>query len=156
MGGATGMSIQAVAWVLTSSESKGVTRLVAISLANHANDEAMCWPAQRTIAAEAGIGVGTVSLAIKRLVAMGELRVVENGGPARSARYVLVHLSNAARGPGVSAARGPGVDRTINNRQEPYVHLPNNIARAHRDCEWCGGSNWREVEKGVVKPCAHK
>lgn len=84
------MSIQAVAWVLDHSKSRGVARLVLISLANHNNGgTGQCNPGQRRIAQEAGIGVGTVPLAIGRLVELGELEIIDPGGSHRSARYRL-------------------------------------------------------------------
>lgn len=125
------MSIQAVAWVLDNSRSRGFPRLVLISLANHADKETgECWPAQRTIAAEAGISAGAVPAALRNLVALGEVEVVKPGGPRTSTIYRLTFSRSgdehenaqemsAARGPGVSAARGPGVSGTIIDRHEP-------------------------------------
>lgn len=84
------MSIQAVAWVLDHSQSRGLARLVLISLANHAHkDTAECYPAQRTIAAEAGISLGAVSVQIQTLIELGELSVIEAGGPRTATRYQL-------------------------------------------------------------------
>lgn len=114
------MSIQAVAWVLDHSESRGVDRLVLISLANHANQDGMCWPAQRTVAKEAGIGNGTVANAVSRLVELGEIEVVENGTARRSTRYRFAHLVSAASNPVMSAASTSEVSRTIKNHQEPF------------------------------------
>lgn len=124
------MSIQAVGWVLDHSQSRGFSRLVLIALANHANSETNeCWPSQRTIATEAGISPGAVPAQVRALVDLGEIEMVEPGGPRRSARYRLTfqrsgdeHKSaqemSAARGPGVSAALSPGVSRTVIDRQE--------------------------------------
>lgn len=126
------MSIQAVAWVLDNSESRGFSRLVLLSLANHINgDTGLCCPSMRTIAREAGVSLGTIPNAVTNLVALGELKVLEEGGPRRSARYVLpfaersgdehksVQEPNAARAPGVNAASSPGVNRTVSNRNQP-------------------------------------
>jgi hypothetical protein len=137
------MSIQAVAWVLDSSESRGITRLVLLSLANHANEEAVCWPAQRTIAREAGIGTGTVSAALQRLVAIGEIEVVKPGTARLSTTYRLARLPSAASTPGVSAASTSGPRRIIRNHQEPSsAHLPStgSVGVARMSCVRCHGS----------------
>lgn len=123
------MSIQAVAWVLDQSRSRGFTRLVMISLANHANKETgECWHSVRTIAAEAGVSKSTVADHVRRLVELGEVELLDEGGPRRSARYRLtfptyvreadeknVREMDAASGSGVDAASGPETDRTVLN-----------------------------------------
>lgn len=140
------MSIQAVAWALDNSGSRGFARLVLISLANHANDTDLCWPSMRTIAREAGISVGSVPAQVKRLIELGEIEVVTAGNARTSTRYRVlwrnrppgepsiapeepgpepdpedasasVQEVNAGVQPGVNAARGPGLDRTITNHQ---------------------------------------
>ncbi len=135
------MSIQAVAWVLEQSQARGFARLVLIALANHADEDGICWPSQRRIASEAGISLGSVQPQIGKLETLGELETVEPGGPRRSARYRLpfadlrsggehksVQELNAARGPGLNAASSPGVNRIIKNHQEP-----SEISRAHAE-----------------------
>jgi Helix-turn-helix domain len=151
------VSIQAVGWVLQHSRAKGVTRLVLISLANHANDQSMCWPSQRTIAREAGIGKGTVSLAIDRLLEMGELTIVLKGGSHSSTRYRLGYPQpenfahqvgeagpemGAAPTPGPRAAPTPGVGRTINNR-----HEPNSVQQMNKE-----GHPARAMSAGIPRP----
>ena len=102
------MSIQAVAWALDHSQSRGVDRLVLIALANHANGETgQCWPSQRTIAREAGVATGTVSEALKRLTEIGEVEIVAPGDQRRSTRYRLpLTLSTGAQE--MSAGCSPG------------------------------------------------
>lgn len=114
------MSIQAVAWVLDSSQSRGLARLVLIALANHANEEQVCWPSQRTIAREAGISLGAVSDQVRKLVDIGELEVVNKGNARKSARYRLVQVTNAQRS-GDERSVHP---RSEQNHQEPKEHSP--------------------------------
>lgn len=134
------MSIEAVGWVMKHSASKGAGRLVALSLANYADDNGVCWPAQRTIASDARVSPGSIPKAIRSLVDLGELVVINAGDARRSARYMLTFVhpedecptcasaqsasagsaqsASAARGPRVSAARGPGPRGTVINRHE--------------------------------------
>lgn len=133
------MSIQAVAWVLDQSQARGFARLVLISLANHADKtDGECYPAQRTIAAEAGISRAAVPAQIAKLTELGELEVIDPGTPRRSARYRLTFVSaqevsadaDLSAQPEVSAAPTPGVSRTItepsSNQQDArrsFVHV---------------------------------
>lgn len=92
------MSIQAVGWVFEHSRSKGIARLVLLSLANHHNaGTGQCNPGQRRIAHEAGISPSTVSDAIHRLVRLGELEVIDLGLGTRSTEYHLPWLSSVLR-----------------------------------------------------------
>ncbi len=113
------MSIQAVAWVLEESKSMGSARLVMISLANHANKDGECWPAQRTIKTEAGLkSAGTIPPAIKRLEKLGEVEVVERGGPRKSARYRLPKFLAATKGERSGDERSDTDDDPEANAQE--------------------------------------
>lgn len=115
------MSIQAVAWVLDHSESRGLARLVLISLANAVNKDANgeCWPSMRTIAGEAGVSLGVIPSKIEELVELGEVEVVDRGTQRKSARYRLTHLSvqetNAERSPDELTVQ----PRSEQNRKEP-------------------------------------
>lgn len=126
------MSIQAVAWVLENSQSRGIARLVLISLANHHNGgTGQCNPGYRRIAAEAGCGKSAVTKAVQDLVTLGELEVMDVGDNRRSARYHLPFSVHETDTPcpaggrsvrsGMDAASGPGADRSLNNRNEPEL-----------------------------------
>lgn len=92
------MSIQAVAWVLDHSRSRGYARLILISLANHHNaGSGRCNPGQRLLAAEAGISSGSVPAQIRALVALGELAVEEAGGSHRSTSYRLTFAQEVSK-----------------------------------------------------------
>lgn len=127
-----GVSIQAVAWVLANSESKGTARLVLIALANRVGrEDGECWPSLRLIASDAGVASpSTVHGAVDRLVALGELEVLEVGTQRRSARYRLPFAMTAqCSGDGHSGVRETNAEsspgRTLSpaqagqNRKEP-------------------------------------
>lgn len=114
------MSIQAVAWVLDHSQSRGFARLVLIALANHANDQQEAWPAQRTIAREAGISAGSVPDQVRKLVGLGELEVVEQGGARRSTRYRMTFAQEMSNKPETrSGDERSARPRSEQNHQEP-------------------------------------
>lgn len=116
------MSIQAVAWVLDHSESKGYARLVLISLANHYNGKTgQCNPGQRAIAREAGISPGSVPPQIRALVELGELEVAEEGGPRKTARYSLPFMGAqelSAERSGAERSARPKAERSARRRAE--------------------------------------
>lgn len=129
------MSIQAVGWVLDHSESRGLARLVLVALANHANDQRECWPAQRTIAREAGISPGSVGAQVRKLVALGEVTVLEAGTPRRAARYRLrlwtdpePERSAGERSPEPPARDPERAQRATQDRAEPSLNQDQEIA----------------------------
>lgn len=76
------MSIQAVAWVLKcETTTKGAERLVLISLANYANDDAQCWPSAATIAQETNLSVDHVRRSLAKLEAAGLISRDVNAAP---------------------------------------------------------------------------
>lgn len=120
-----------MAWVLEHSESTGTARLVLISLSNHASEKNRweCWPASRTTAHEAGVkSHATVLAALDRLVELGELEVLERGGPRRSMRVRLTFMperseNDHTNGQQLTAAVSPDEPQrsaqTDQNRKEP-------------------------------------
>jgi hypothetical protein len=74
------VSIQAVGWVLEHSEATGNDRLVMISLANHADEERVCWPGVETICHEACVSRATAFRALDRLREQGEIHAVPLSG----------------------------------------------------------------------------
>lgn len=95
------MSIQAVAWVLEHSKSKGTARLVLIALANRVGrEDGECWPSMRTIASDAGVSSpSTVKEAVEKLELLGELVIIQKGDARRSGKYRLPFaVTNASSG----------------------------------------------------------
>jgi len=75
------MSVQALGWVLDSSEATGSARLVLISIANHVGARGENgYPSMNTIAAEAKVSRNTAIAAVATLERIGELLVYENQG----------------------------------------------------------------------------
>lgn len=70
----------------------GPARAVLIVLADHANQAGEAWPSLGTLAAESGFGDGTVSRALRDLVALG---VLENRGYRHRARVRGLNLTSA-------------------------------------------------------------
>lgn len=80
------MSIQAVAWVLESSDTTGAARLILISIANHADDVGESWPSQDTIAREARVTPDAVKRTIRAMVKDGILERDIKAAPDRRIR----------------------------------------------------------------------
>ncbi len=62
------MSIKIMSWVLDHSPYEGKARLIHVVLADHANDDGMCWPSQVKIAARAGCSVEHVRVTVKQMI----------------------------------------------------------------------------------------
>jgi hypothetical protein len=87
------MSVQAMVWVFEFSKSKGLDKLVLLSLANRHNLERRgCWPSRSTIAVDCGVHDATVKRSLGNLENLGEVSIEERpreSGPHRSNFYRL-------------------------------------------------------------------
>lgn len=147
------MSIKIMSWVFDYSPYQGKARLVHLVLADHANDEGMCWPSQSVIARRAGCSVETVRITVKQMITDGYLQIVEPSSREGSAHtYQLIvpgwkpqspenlgSPSGKGRGPQVSRETSPNPPPS--NHQEPpieptrcpYCKKPIHLGKAH-DC----------------------
>lgn len=90
------MSVQAMVWVFEFSKSKGLDKLVLLSLANRHNlEKGACWPSRSKLAADCGVHDTTVKRCLRNLVALREVTIEER--PDENGR----HESNFYRLPPV-------------------------------------------------------
>ena len=85
-----------MAVVLHHSQSSGTAKIVLLGIANHDGDGG-AWPAIDTLAKYARVDRRNVQRALERLVALGEIKIVRNGGGdhrmADSHRPNLYHVT---------------------------------------------------------------
>ncbi len=89
------MSCEAVQWVLKNSKSRGTSRLVLISIAEHANWQGIgSWPSINTISTESNCSRREVFYALTQLEKAGELKRVKGGGNHHNTNlYTLTLIS---------------------------------------------------------------
>lgn len=138
-----------MAWVLENSKARLASRLVLLSIANHANAGGMdAWPHIRTIAREAHVSERQAQRAVKELVALGELFVWLKSGPLQSNAYqVLMGGDNLS--PPVVTNPTQGGDKSggaiRKNRPEPSKANPPTPLKKGGVCEKhpeSGESQW--------------
>jgi hypothetical protein len=84
------VSIQTLLHVLNNSKAKKSHRLVLIEIANHVNEKSgLAWPSQTTIALKTGLTRRWVNEVIADLVAVGELKIIPEGGPNGEHAYSI-------------------------------------------------------------------
>lgn len=145
------MSIQAMGWVLSCSESEGSDRLVLMAIANHADaDGDLAFPSIEQIAHEARVGRSTVFRALSALTAIGELEVHHGRGRGVRNTYRLktFHdgtLSSAEKVPPrnkkVPPARQKGPNGDTQNRKEPSLTAKGSHSATVKEpgrCASCG------------------
>lgn len=137
------MSIQAIAWVLESSTTKGADRLVLLSLANHANDQGECYPSASTIAREANLNEVHVRRTLKALVDAGCIARTINAAPDERIRkdrrpnlYAILD--------GCAQKCPPWMERVTEPRADGW----------HNDAP-TGGTSTRERVRAEVLPNRH-
>ena len=118
------MSIQALHYVFTASPAERRSRLVLFSLANHANDAFLSWPAVQTIAREARVHERNAQHALRKLERDGEIeRVGEySHGGRRTQTYLLVRCQRWY------ALVGAPTSEIANGTSTVYQRLPNENA----------------------------
>lgn len=95
------MSARYVAWAWEQHPGSINAKLMLLKLADQANDDGVCWPSRRSLAADLGVAVRTVSRMAERLEERGMLtRVVRNrpNGSRTSNYFQLPPLSGETRG----------------------------------------------------------
>jgi hypothetical protein len=84
------MSIPTILHVFNHSKAKKSHRLVLLEIANHVNDKnGLAWPSQTTIARRTGLSRRWVVEIIADLVAVGELKIIPEGGPNGEQAYSI-------------------------------------------------------------------
>jgi hypothetical protein len=84
------MSIKIMSWVLDHSPYEGKGRLIHVVLADHANDDGVCWPSQEKIAKRAGCSVEHVRVMVQQMIKDGYLKLTEpSKGRGNSHKYLL-------------------------------------------------------------------
>lgn len=73
------MSVESIAIVLHHSKAKGTAKLVMVGIANHDGDGGS-WPSMQRLATYAGVDISQVKRALPKLVELGEIEIVGNGG----------------------------------------------------------------------------
>ena len=136
-----------MSWVLDHSPYEGKARLIHVVLADHANDEGVCWPRQDQIAARAGCSVEHVRMTVKQMVSDGYVEIVAaSKGRGSSHRYMLKNPKSVGvsdHGTPQVDGLSPQVDRVItpnpspNNRQEPSITINSDTVSQKAKCPYC-------------------
>ncbi|MBB4268193.1 helix-turn-helix domain-containing protein [Roseospira visakhapatnamensis] len=95
------MSIAAYGVVWRHSETTGGHRLVMLALADHADDDGLCWPSVATIADLVRLSTRHIQRILGDLVRRGEL-LVAGRGPRGTTRYrIRMRAATAAQAPDI-------------------------------------------------------
>lgn len=112
------MSIQAIAWVLEESKATLASRLVLLSIANHADPRGVSsWPSVPLLARESRITERQVQRCIKILEESGELLIHRGMGDGRRHLFVMAKMNRAHCW--YCGAEEPANDRLTLDHQNP-------------------------------------
>ena len=135
------MSIKIMSWVLDHSPSEGKARLVHVVLADHANDDGLCWPSQKKIANRAGCSIEHVRVTIKQMVADGYVEIVKASTREGESHQYQLKVPKSFGVPKWTG-EGPQVDRPTSpnpspsNRQEPSITISDTVSQKPK-CPYC-------------------
>lgn len=74
------MSWQATAWAAKQATGSASNKLTLLALANYADENGVCWPTQETLANDTEQSIDTVQRRLKKLVALGLVRIEARAG----------------------------------------------------------------------------
>jgi hypothetical protein len=120
MGGKVSVKYISAVW-----EDRTITNrchlLVALALADFANDKGTSWPSTDTVASKARCSIRSAIESMNALERAGKLKVETNAGPHRTNLYTLQILHPANPAPLQTADGNSAVDctRSVRNRQDP-------------------------------------
>lgn len=87
------MSVRATNWAWSLEEVMGSEALVLLALADQANDEGFCWPAQQKLAPKARQSVSTLRRSLRSLEKMGLLTTITRSSTrGRRSNLYLLHI----------------------------------------------------------------
>jgi hypothetical protein len=87
------MTVEAMTWVFSHSETVGTHRLVMLAIADH-HGEGGAWPSLQRIADMARVSKRTAQRAIDAAVELGELKVAYKSAPGGTNLYLLTALAD--------------------------------------------------------------
>ncbi|WP_294637399.1 helix-turn-helix domain-containing protein [uncultured Aquabacterium sp.] len=125
------MSVYATSLVWKFSKAAGSTLLVALAIADFADDEGRAFPAVGTLATKARVSERTTQYALSELVSFGELAIERGTGPKGCNTYVLqldaLRCRPAAGIGGAKAAGGADSAGVQNAAQGGATHCTQTI-----------------------------
>lgn len=96
------MSIRYMSWVFDHSKSENSARLVALALADHADDFGRCWPGYDRIAQKTRLSTRSIGRAIIELVALDEVEIVREHYKGKQTKiYQMKQPDNLSTGQSV-------------------------------------------------------
>lgn len=96
------MSVKVSAWIWEHASDpkrhRGTVKLLLLALADHANDNGVCWPAVSTLADKIGETERHTRRLLKELVEAGDVLTAPGGGRGNTTRYAIaIGLSDKQR-----------------------------------------------------------
>ena len=87
------MSVRVLTWAWSLEEVMGSEALALLALADQANDEGLCWPAQEKLAPKARQSVSTLRRSLRSLEKMGLLTTITRSSTrGRRSNLYLLHI----------------------------------------------------------------
>lgn len=123
------MSVTAMAMAWMRKTGSPATKCVLMALADHANDDGVCWPGQEAISRKTEMSVRSVRNHLEKLVEAGHVRVEERrraDGSKTSNLYVIDMMFGGALPAG--SAGSPSANGGATQRQPVAGHEPSGTA----------------------------
>jgi hypothetical protein len=133
------MSIKVASFVWEHSAQKGAALLLLLALADHANDDGICWPSIKRLAERARVTERHAKRIVNTLVESGEVEIEQGGGRGRTTTYRVIclkgdtHVTHSKKGD-ISSIKGDIYDKKVTPMSEKGdTHVTPTIKNHHKE-----------------------
>ena len=105
------MAWQIMAWVLDNPNVRGNLKLVALALANYANDKGIAWPSVETLAQKTGLSRRQIQRILPQIEKAGLVKISPGGGRKHTHRYQFTSVGNSDNLSSFSARNGDNLSK---------------------------------------------
>ena len=105
------MAWQIMAWVLDNPNVRGNLKLVALALANYANDKGIAWPSVETLAQKTGLSRRQIQRILPQIEKAGLVKISPGGGRKHTHRYQFTSVGNSDNLSSFTARNGDNLSK---------------------------------------------
>ncbi len=98
-------------WVLDNPSVGGNAKLVALALANYANDKGLAWPSVETLAKITGLSTRQIQRILPQIEKAGLVKISPGGGRKHTHRYQFTSVGNSDNLSSFSARNGDNLSQ---------------------------------------------
>ena len=133
------MSIKIMTWVWDNSPYEGKALLIHLAMADHANDDGLCFPSQEGLAKKSRSSVRYVRDVVNNMIEQGLVEMVKESNGRSNHQYRLVPKFRGNSVPAALHDTSPELDDTLTGTLPPENHHESSLEPTVEkfECVYC-------------------